>query len=183
MDTKRCSRCKDVKSTDDFSRNRSRKDGLCQFCRDCASEYNRERRSTETEKTKNKTRCRAYYLAHAEKVKGARKHWYEENPACAAYHSHKSNAKRRGIPWDLSKEWFLAHIWDHQCAYSHHPADGGIDRIDSSKGYEPGNCVPCCFRCNSVKNDQTLGEMYQHIADMLVSRDERQRIGSTSCRL
>jgi hypothetical protein len=27
----------------------------------------------------------------------------------------------------------------------------GIDRLDSSKGHEPGNVVPCCWDCNSAK--------------------------------
>lgn len=29
----------------------------------------------------------------------------------------------------------------------------GIDRIDSSKGYEPDNCAPCCNMCNCMKLD------------------------------
>lgn len=31
----------------------------------------------------------------------------------------------------------------------------GIDRIDSSKGYVIGNCVPCCSDCNYAKSDKT----------------------------
>jgi len=30
----------------------------------------------------------------------------------------------------------------------------GIDRIDSSKGYTPENCLPCCAMCNSIKGDR-----------------------------
>lgn len=29
----------------------------------------------------------------------------------------------------------------------------GIDRINSSKGYQLNNCVPCCSICNSMKSD------------------------------
>jgi hypothetical protein len=30
----------------------------------------------------------------------------------------------------------------------------GVDRLDSSKGYEEGNLVPCCFVCNQIKGDR-----------------------------
>ena len=37
----------------------------------------------------------------------------------------------------------------------------GLDRLDSTKGYIPGNVVPCCFECNGMKSrmpvDQFLG--------------------------
>lgn len=31
----------------------------------------------------------------------------------------------------------------------------GIDRVDNSKGYEKGNVVPCCKRCNIGKTDRS----------------------------
>jgi 5-methylcytosine-specific restriction endonuclease McrA len=34
----------------------------------------------------------------------------------------------------------------------------GIDRVDSSKGYEPGNVVTCCEQCNKAKLDHSKGE-------------------------
>ena len=39
----------------------------------------------------------------------------------------------------------------------------GVDRIDSSKGYELDNCVPCCSKCNIMKLDYTTNEFLQHI--------------------
>jgi hypothetical protein len=36
----------------------------------------------------------------------------------------------------------------------------GIDRIDSSKDYVDGNCVPCCWNCNRAKGDLTV-EQYK----------------------
>ncbi len=29
-----------------------------------------------------------------------------------------------------------------------------LTRLDSSKGYEEGNLVPCCFVCNQIKGDR-----------------------------
>lgn len=39
----------------------------------------------------------------------------------------------------------------------------GIDRIDSSKGYELDNCAPCCKYCNMGKNDLPLQEFLDWI--------------------
>lgn len=34
----------------------------------------------------------------------------------------------------------------------------GIDRVDNTKGYVPGNVVTCCKRCNIAKNDQSMDD-------------------------
>lgn len=39
----------------------------------------------------------------------------------------------------------------------------GIDRIDSSKGYENNNVVPCCKNCNSAKMELSINEFKNHI--------------------
>lgn len=40
----------------------------------------------------------------------------------------------------------------------------GIDRVNSTLGYEPGNCVPCCKFCNYAKQDSSLAEFIERIA-------------------
>jgi hypothetical protein len=42
----------------------------------------------------------------------------------------------------------------------------GIDRIDSSKGYEKDNIVPCCQWCNIAKKDMSVEEFKEHIFKM-----------------
>lgn len=39
----------------------------------------------------------------------------------------------------------------------------GMDRIDSSKGHEPGNIVSCCADCNWMKSNRTTEEFVAHI--------------------
>lgn len=39
----------------------------------------------------------------------------------------------------------------------------GIDRIDSSKGYENGNVVSCCKNCNSAKMELSITDFKEHI--------------------
>lgn len=39
----------------------------------------------------------------------------------------------------------------------------GIDRVDNSKGYISGNCVPCCIQCNKYKSSMTQEEYREWI--------------------
>lgn len=59
------------------------------------------------------------------------------------------------------------------CRYCGRPArtaprgTNGIDRVDSSQGYVEGNVVPCCKRCNRMKNDLPLDVWLDHMARVL----------------
>lgn len=57
-----------------------------------------------------------------------------------------------------------------------------IDRIDSSKGYEPSNIVPCCTMCNRMKSDFTSEEFLNHIQQIYKYQSSSTTIpsGSTS---
>lgn len=39
----------------------------------------------------------------------------------------------------------------------------GIDRLDSDKGYNIENCVPCCTTCNYMKNTLSVSTFLEHI--------------------
>jgi hypothetical protein len=98
---------------------------------------------------------------------------------------YKKNAKDRGIPFDLTREEFVAFV-DQECAYcgtlnsnSFRLKRGdcvsynGVDRMNSDKGYTLGNCVPCCKHCNTAKMDRKLKEYVLWIKqsyDHLVSK-------------
>jgi hypothetical protein len=67
----------------------------------------------------------------------------------------KYQAGIRKHPFHLSYEQFLT-FWNGKCHYCGEQIIGiGIDRIDSSKGYEMSNCLPCCSICNKMKNTQS----------------------------
>ncbi len=38
----------------------------------------------------------------------------------------------------------------------HSVLTNGIDRVDNSRGYEPGNCVSCCSKCNYSKHNHSV---------------------------
>ena len=42
------------------------------------------------------------------------------------------------------------------CVYCGVTGPNGIDRIDSTKGYEDNNCVPACKHCNYVKGNLSM---------------------------
>lgn len=79
---------------------------------------------------------------------------------------YKRHARDRGLSWNLTYEQ-VANLIQQPCFYcgaerSNHKVTknckegydhNGIDRIDSSIGYEPSNVVPCCKICNYAKSD------------------------------
>ena len=78
------------------------------------------------------------------------------------YKSYIQNAKTRAITWDLTEETFKE-IVTKPCAYcgdlykkSENITYSGIDRINSEKGYNIDNCIPCCKICNMMKNNLSL---------------------------
>lgn len=88
------------------------------------------------------------------------------------YADFKRRAKLRGHEWGLTREQ-VREIISQPCAYcgaahSNHFGDkhgfngglryNGIDRVDNSKGYIPGNVAACCRACNIAKNDRSVAE-------------------------
>ena len=81
---------------------------------------------------------------------------------------YKSNARKRGISFDLSYAQFETLV-DSECYFCGDNGGNtlrkrgydvysytGIDRVDNSVGYLPSNCISCCSWCNRAKNNGTL---------------------------
>jgi len=81
---------------------------------------------------------------------------------------YKRRVESTGKKWALSDEQFrkLLNSNCHYCGippYKIHPRStdyiyNGVDRVDSSLGYIPGNVVTCCEICNKAKRDLTTEE-------------------------
>lgn len=90
---------------------------------------------------------------------------------------YKRHAINRGYAWNLSRNDVVALISDN-CHYCGAPPSNtkthkntiqplvysGIDRTDNTRGYEPGNVVPCCAICNVAKGTQSIVEFKAWVA-------------------
>jgi len=87
----------------------------------------------------------------------------------ALFADYRCQARKKGVSFDISKKEFKK-IINSNCHYCNEEPSGirktqyntgyvkynGVDRVDSKKGYELENCVPCCKFCNIAKNNETL---------------------------
>lgn len=82
-----------------------------------------------------------------------------KNPYKEKFQNYKKSAKKRNINFLLQEKDFLNLVLQN-CYYCNKKSDSsipnGIDRIDSSKGYNLDNCVPCCKYCNIIKGNKSL---------------------------
>ena len=81
---------------------------------------------------------------------------------------HYANCKRsavmRNLPFALSIEEYET-IITSSCKYCGHKDDNeaiGVDRINSLRGYDMTNVVPCCKICNMMKNDLSIDVFLSH---------------------
>lgn len=67
----------------------------------------------------------------------------------------KTSAKKRGLSVTITFEDHQAALKSscHWCDRELAPSGSGLDRLDNSRGYEPGNVVPCCKNCNAFRGD------------------------------
>jgi hypothetical protein len=107
------------------------------------------------------------------------------NSVIAWYRVH---AKEGGRTWNLTTEE-AERLFQSRCHYcgispsqvcTSSKLNGsytynGIDRVDSSKGYEISNVVPCCRQCNWAKNDTPYDEFLDWVER--VSRNQRLSAG------
>jgi len=99
---------------------------------------------------------------------------------------------RRKLSFNLTKEEFMLFA-NGKCFYcgalpinTFHKtrANGdyvynGIDRVNNKIGYEKGNCVSCCKRCNKMKETMTIKEFYTSIEQIYnwMTNDKNKPIG------
>lgn len=132
---KQCSKCKNHFSLNNFSKDRTKKDGLMCWCKNCCAKKDRIW-------NKNK------------------RDW---NSKDSKYQSYKKGAKRRGYDFLLTKEEFLK-LWQKDCYYCGSKIKFiGIDRVDNNIGYTVDNIVPCCSTCNRLKKTLSKKNYLEHV--------------------
>jgi hypothetical protein len=100
MNEKKCPRCQELKSLDNFSKCKSRKDGLKVYCKLCSSiekkKYYQETIDNQKEyrdknKDKSKDYNKNYYQKNKEEIKEKSKNYYKENKEEIKEHTKKYN--------------------------------------------------------------------------------------------
>lgn len=112
----------------------------------------------------------------------AKLRWKEKDPinawACSAVGGAKARAEKKGLPFDLDKE-YVRSICTLQCPVfgtpfvwhgkALRPDSPSLDRIEPNKGYVRGNVVVISVKANAIKSDATVEEI-QTVADWLRNR-------------
>ena len=91
--TKYCPKCQLEKSISEFTKNKSKKDGLCSYCKQCQKLISKRYNSANVEK--NRARCKAYYNANYETIAARTKAYKKAHPEKVA-------AQRRSY-YDIEK--------------------------------------------------------------------------------
>lgn len=83
------------------------------------------------------------------------------------FYSIKVNAIKRGKEFNLTKEYVVP-MFRAPCHYCGDVTDSlNLDRLNNALGYVIGNVVPCCYRCNTIKNTMGVNEMVIHIKKII----------------
>ena len=156
MKAKFCSKCKKEKDITEFCRNKSKKDGLNNWCRECINVYDGK-----------------YYKKNKEKYKKNYLNWRKENPKRAWANFLLSNHKRNGYIIDITKDELLemAKKVEHcpfcNCkllwVYGNGLNDNTptLDRINNEKHLTLNNVQILCHKCNAMKQDKTMEELIE----------------------
>lgn len=99
----------------------------------------------------------------------------------ALLNKYKYAARKRGLPFSLSKEE-SHNLFLGNCFYCDTPpyrtvkyescasefTYNGIDRIDNSIGYTAANCVSCCTTCNKSKNSMSISNFLEWVEKVYI---------------
>lgn len=73
--------------------------------------------------------------------------------------------KKKGRENDLTIE-FINNALNSSCFYcGFRPS--GLDRLDQNLGHTIANCVPCCWECNTARNDNFTSEEMKEIGKII----------------
>jgi hypothetical protein len=111
---------------------------------------------------KDRARCRVFMSAYRKTDKFAK--WMHTYKIGEKYKwtTLRTSAKSKGLPVTITFAQAVQ-LFRSDCYYCGHEAPMAgygyrVDRLDNSKGYEPGNVVACCKPCNFAKCTDTPAE-------------------------
>lgn len=176
---KNCPKCNKLLSFDNFYKSNKTKSGYRCWCKICTKIDNA------SNELNYKSQRKAYRERNSEEIKEKKKIYYQNNKEridtsnkkynqteVGKYKSYIASANFRKLDFNLSFEEFTYLINLKLCRYCGIIGDVGIDRLDSSIGYNISNCIPCCNMCNKFKVDHTLEEFLNKIRQIYKQNQE-----------
>ena len=113
-----------------------------------------------------KETCRRYRAKNSEKRRSIELSWCVRNPEHYLWTNARKRAAKHGIPFSISPADIVIPKVCPWLGVTLDPPRSGrrsnspsIDRIDNSKGYEPGNVEVISSRANCLKSDCSLQEL------------------------
>jgi len=138
MTSKRCSKCRETKTFESFSKNRTRKDGMAAQCKACEREFNIYKRKTEN---------RLLTLArHRAKKKNLDFNLEVTDIIIPDY------CPILGIKLQKNR--------GSKGANDNSPS---VDRIDNNRGYVKGNIKIISYKANTMKSSSSTGDLKKMI--------------------
>lgn len=138
----------------------------------CKCDCGNKKNATSTALRQGHTRsCGCLYreMLHRPKPKSVHPLPFGRAARNAVMTQYKRISRNRKSAWALTDAEFDKLIYGncHYCGcpplqrgkhadFYGHVLYNGIDRVDNSAGYVPGNVVSCCYRCNRAKNTMTV---------------------------
>jgi len=155
-ENKQCSSCCKFKPMDEYSETKT-----CKQCRDDFKKQNEKRDKEHVNEIQRVASKKPERIA-------VKNEWVKANPEKVAFKN--LNYRNRDYPGsiDLTKEQFESIIKQpcYYCGIMQDKGFNGVDRMDSTKGYEIDNCVSCCTDCNMMKgavDNITFIQRVEHI--------------------
>jgi len=200
---KTCVRCKVEKSIDCFGPDKRNRDGLRSYCKNCVTEYNREREKSPAYKEKRRKQVAAraknpeYKAKQAQWRKNTRARKKSEDlkrnrtpsvKARNAWYSAKRRADKRGQEFTLSKERLLVAFELGLCELTglefdfnqelrvgkgRSPLSPSVDRIDPLKPYSDDNVRVVCDWYNMAKGQLSPEKLLEYCERLLIANNYR----------
>lgn len=172
-----CQKCYSCQEDSAFSRDKRRKDGLYPNCKNCMKEYyqaTRERQLAQKKEYAARPEVQEYtkafrkdwYLKNKEELQSRRKEYYSsvENRAKLMLFKSRERAQEEGWEFSITVDDivipercpYLDIVLTHELGRGQLETNSSLDRIDSTKGYIPGNVQVISRLANTMKSNATV---------------------------
>jgi len=183
---KQCSKCEQIISAKQFTKDKNKKDGLGSYCLEC----NRANRREWNKNNPNKLKAQKQRWNQQDRVKQSKRESYQSNRETilaklkqqrtgkegylkTMLRSAKSRAKENSLEFNIDLQYLQSIATDH-CPVDGLPFDWdrqlevdkflplatpSLDRIDSSKGYVKGNVKIIGWKWNAKKSNMNLDDL------------------------